>query len=65
MPTLDNGKPVPFDPIAHLPDRDEARRAKAPRYRPATRCERHPHAAFYTCNDTCAACYNTTARGTV
>lgn len=62
MPTLDHGKPARLDPLAHLPDRDDARRMKAARYRPEKPCTRHPDAAFYTCNDTCMTCWATKDR---
>lgn len=63
MAYLDNGKPGRLDPIAHLPSRNAARRTKAPKYQPETRCPRHPDSAFYTFTDACIDCTISTPRG--
>lgn len=43
-------------------DRNTARALRLPLYHPDTPCPKHPASAFYTANDRCVICHNTTPR---
>ena len=43
-------------------DRHTARELNLPLYEPDVPCNKHPDSAFYTANDRCVMCLNTTPR---